>query len=226
MLKVFGNNLKLLSFLLFFSNCTHKIITPGNYSEKFEKDIISFESEGYIFRDNGRFEYYFSSDMLSSSKYGAGNYMIKNNKLLLEFTDKLEPKVNSSGKARPILVEDTAQIHYQLEVVADTGESLPGANILLMDENRQLIAKQLSDLQGKAEFKLLKNQNPISLRVEFNGLEPFELNLEEEKSFHFNIKLVSKMKYGTQILKSQVNKKIRIKDNTLLINGKEFEKVK
>jgi hypothetical protein len=197
------------------------MLVPANYVQKHGKNEVPQVSEGYKFKKENKFEYIFWSDDLGSMKYGVGNFKVKQHQLLLEFTDEPLPRLKSALTSKKITSTDLTQNIYQVHVKTDTGTNLPGVNILLISVNNNILTGTATDSSGMAKLVLAKESIPNLLKVSFIGFEDLIFKIDQQESMYFNVTLAGK--YGARITDKQRIKRIKIKNNSIVIDQKEFE---
>jgi len=214
--------LVIIEMLVILTGCSKNILIPATYVEKHDKNVVRFVNEEYKFKKENKFEYKYWSDDLNSSRYGVGDYKLKKHRLILEFTDESLPKPKSSLIGKVISIADSSQNFYQVQVKTDTGINLPGVTILLINVNNEIITGTATNINGIAEFVFLKKSIPKLLKVSFIGYEDVDFELDHNESLYFEVTLAQKI--GTRIINKQTQKRIKIKNNRVLIDGKEYEK--
>ena len=208
--------------LFFLAGCAKNSLLPGTYVEKPDKNLAKFVTEEYQFKKANKFAYTFSSDDLGSSKYGIGNFKIDNQQLLLDFTDEPWTRPTSTLESREITPPDSSRNLYQVQVKTVSGIMLPGVTILVTNVNNDIIAGTATDKNGKAELSVSKKSNPAQLKNSYIGYEDIRYELAPNKSLSVQVSLAET--YGTRITNKQMEKRIKIKHNGFVINGKEFVK--
>jgi len=197
------------------------MLVPANYVQKFGKKAVPLEGEEYKFKSENKFEYIFWSDDLGSSKYGVGNYKVKQHQLLLEFTDEPLPRLKSTLTSKKNASTDLTQNFYQVHVKTDTGINLPGVTILLTNVNNDILTGAATDSQGMAKLVSAKESIPNLLKVSFVGFNDLTFEIDQQENMYFDVTLAGK--YGTRITDKQIKKRIKIKKNKIVIDQKEFK---
>jgi len=206
--------------LYIFTGCSERVLIPATYVQK--HDQPSYVSEEYKFQRENRFEYKFFSDDLGSSKYGVGNYQVKEHRLILEFTDEL------LDRPRPVLIRkeasvaDSSKKSYRVQVKTYSGDNLLGANVILTNKINEVIAGSTTDNNGAAEITLSQESTPAFLNVSFIGYEDMLLEVNPKQNLNFVVVLADKV-YGARITNKRVEKKIKIKKASIMIDAKEYQ---
>ena len=207
--------------LLIITGCSKNTLSPTTYVEKPDKNLVRFVSEEYKFKSGNKFEYTYSSDNLSSSEYGTGNFKIEKHRLLLEFTDEPWNRPKSTLISKETAIADSSQNFYQVHVKTYSGINLPGVTILLTNVDNDIISGTATDKNGMAEIKLLRRSHPTLLKVSFIEFEDIIYDIGHNNSFNFELTLAEK--YGTRITNKQMVR-IKIKHNSIIIDNKEYQK--
>jgi len=206
--------------LFFLAGCSKNSLLPGTYVEKPDKNLAKFVTEEYQFKKANKFAYTFSSDDLGSSKYGIGNFKIDNQQLLLEFTDEPWIMPTSTLVSQEITPPDSSRNLYQVQVKTTSGSMLPGVTILVTNVNNDIITGAATDINGRAELSVSKESNRARLQISYVEFEDIRYELAANKSLSVEVTLAET--YGARIINKQVEKRIKIKHNGVVINGKEF----
>lgn len=211
-----------IGFICLVSGCSQKILDPGIYVEKPKKDVIRLVSEEFQFKSGNKFEYTYLSDDLRSSKHGAGNYKIENKKLILEFTNELLKKPKSEVVSKEIQQPDSTHNIYQIQVKDPKGNNLGFANLVFINTNNEVIKATTSGLNGKAEVLIAKESNPLLLKAPYVGFEEVIYELPKNKSLSLEVILAEN--YSTQITNKRVERRLKIKKDYIVIDGREYQK--
>jgi len=212
----------LIGFFFLLASCAKKGLLPATYVEKPVKNVAKFVTEEYQFKKANKFAYTFSSDDLGSSKYGIGNFKIKKNRLLLDFTDEPWTRPTSTLESQEIAPPDSSRNLYQVQVKTLSGIMLPGVTVLVTNVNNDIIAGAATNINGRAELNVSKESNPARLQISYVEFEDIKYELAAYKSLSVEVTLAET--YGARIINKQVEKRIKIKHNGVVINGKEFVK--
>jgi len=216
--------LVIIGLLLFITGCSKNILIPSTYIEKYNKNVVLFVSEEYKFKDKNQFEYKFWSDDLNSSRYGGGNFQINNHRLLLEFTDESLTNPKSTSISKDTSIAGSSQNFYQVHVKTYSGINLASANIFLTNLNNEIIEGITTDMNGMTEISLSKRSTPDLLKVSLIGYEDIIFEINDNESLNLEVTLAKKV-YGTRITNKRMEKRIKFKDNSVIIGGKEYQKV-
>ncbi|MDN5203213.1 hypothetical protein QQ008_17620 [Fulvivirgaceae bacterium BMA10] len=187
----------LLAPLFCFIACSFERRIPlGIYEEFVGFDMALFESEELLFKENGRFEYFFHSDDLGSSRYGSGIYFEKNHKLYLEFKEGKLP-VSLAIKNNQKVVGDTLVYGFKTIYLSKHNDSIciSAVNITVYCKNGSL-HQTISDDSGSATLKIPAKALPIKLRVEHAGFNALREDIEPISTKY---KIILNPAYGATI---------------------------
>jgi rRNA maturation protein Rpf1 len=210
----------LIGLLALISACSKNTLILGTYVQKPDVKIIRWTNEEFKFLSENRFEYTYLSDDLTSSKHGAGIFKIKNDKLQMEFSNEPLESPKSVVISKEIQQADSSQNIFQIHVKTHKGVNLDGANIMLIDANQEGIFAT-TDLNGKAELKLPKESNPTLFKLSSLGFESMVYELPKNRNLSIEVTLSEN--FSTQITNKRMERKIKIKKDYIIIDGKEYQ---
>lgn len=169
--------------LFLATGCSFKL-PPGNYSTA---SGPSFGSYDFTFKENGRFRYHFSTDD-GPPDTGHGGYIIIGNNLLLLFENG---KTINSGyilHEKECIKQDTQIVNFKIS--EKIGEPLIGVSIYNIDDHTQ---GAVSQIDGSAQFTLLKEPKPKAFQFHYTGFEDFVVEFDGGKCFDIEIILKGKV---------------------------------
>lgn len=216
--------LVIIGLLLLIMGCSKSILIPSTYVEKHDKNVVLFVSEEYKFKDENKFEYKYWSDDLNSSRYGVGNFQINKRSLLLEFTDETLTNPKSTLISKDTSIADSSQNFYQVHVKTYSGINLAGVNFFLTNLNNKIIKGITTNMNGMAKLVLSKKSMPSLLKINALGYEDMIFEINDNESLNFEVTLAEKV-YGTRITNKRMEKRIKFKVNSIIIDGKEYQRV-
>ncbi|MES2836933.1 MAG: hypothetical protein V4667_05385 [Bacteroidota bacterium] len=188
-----------------------------------------FEGECFTFKNNNKFDYSFWS--CTGGKRGEGDFSLVRDTLVLNFKksktefrgSKFTVKESAKSQNDSIVIEVT--LYDEL-----TGELIPFAVLALdnkqFSDSLSFIKGVSTDIDGKAFFKIKKNDNNIWLKCIYIGVSQFSIQLNGHLNYNivgnvsfFNIKTIENETYFYNI--DKVDKKkltYKIKDE----EGKDY----
>ena len=207
---------------LAFLSCSREISFPVRYTEYHDPSVASFEDEEYIFKTADEFEYVFFTDAIDYSRYGYGNYLIENHRLILNFTEKVvEPE--STIESEEFSMADSSYNHYKVAVKSSSGMNLESVSVLLADSKGSYLKGIATDSSGTGKITLSKGNLPILLKIFSLGYDYLDYNITVDENRTFVATLVER-NFGTRITNKQWKKSVRRRKDALIIDGKKFVK--
>jgi hypothetical protein len=138
------------------------------------KKDIGFESEVFEFKNNKEFNYVFFT--CTGTGIGTGTYSMVNDSIHLDFKDI--PKLENQTELK-FVKSDLDSISINIKIVDyENGDELPAANCYFPKDK----IGWTSDFNGKVNGTIIKTDSTRTLRIEFVGFEPVEIQISPSVS--------------------------------------------
>ncbi|MBK6264581.1 carboxypeptidase-like regulatory domain-containing protein [Marivirga sp. S37H4] len=147
---------------------------PGTYFTT--KKDIGFESDIFQFQEDGTFSYIFFT--CTGTGFGKGIYeVVSGDSLQLQFTDCLKCEENIQIESEEKLAEDSLEINLTIREWTDDSE-LAGVNVYFPSERKGTVSNE----NGQATFKTNITSENRTLRIQFIGYDPIDLEVPANTS--------------------------------------------
>ncbi|MGV3539280.1 MAG: hypothetical protein ACO1OQ_05685 [Rufibacter sp.] len=144
----------------------------GAFSPK--KADVSFVNEYFLFE---KATFKLRTLHCTGEEYGEGTYQITSDSLKLYFNELKRP-TTPSFKLLSFTEHASDSMFFQINVVDDSGETLPGANVSYASAEKWV--GTTTGLDGKALVSFSKGKMPPSLRIQFIGFSPVEIPINDQ----------------------------------------------
>jgi hypothetical protein len=148
-----------------------------------EVELLGKYSAGFLGAETiefvGKDSFYFHGFYCTDGVHGKGRCEIRNNQLYLYF-EKSEKKIGkNTGRTAIITRSETADSSTRIEItsVDYNHVPIPNTNLYLERKDKATLGAIAND-SGQASFTLIKNVQPISIKLSCVGFKLAEINIE------------------------------------------------